>query len=82
MELNGCLQRGHSALFLDHSRMQQKQNMCRQWSRQAKLSNMSRQIEHLESGDTSADIALQDFPLVTEVPWYKRFEKEFHVVGI
>lgn len=53
MEKKGCLQRGHSALFFDHSWTQRKQNLCKQRSRYATLSNLSRQMGHLESGDAS-----------------------------
>lgn len=53
MEKKGCLQSGHSALFFDHSWTQRKQNLCKQRSRYATLSNLSRQMGHLESGDAS-----------------------------
>lgn len=53
IEKKGCLQRGHSALFFDHSWTQRKQNLCKQRSRYATLSNLSKQMGHLESGDAS-----------------------------
>lgn len=60
MEWNGCLQSGHSALFLDHSWMQRKQNWCRQRSSDATLLNPSRQMGHLESGDALANKRWED----------------------
>lgn len=54
MELNGCLQRGHSALLCDHSWMHRKQKRCKQLSRYAKLLKRSRQMGHFESGEASS----------------------------
>lgn len=40
-------------MFFDHSWTQRKQNLCKQRSRYATLSNLSKQMGHLESGDAS-----------------------------